>query len=183
MRKQVAAALFLTLSLLLLPQRGARASEVGQPAPALVIPLLDGQPFDLAAQRGKVVIVNFWATWCAPCREEMPALDAFYRRHRSEGIEMIGLSVDRERDRDAVRAAMRSFAYPAALVGDARTNDFPRPKLLPITYIVDAAGMLRAKMTPGQIAVTEQSLTATVLPLLPQTTQPRRGPSMDSAAR
>jgi cytochrome c biogenesis protein CcmG, thiol:disulfide interchange protein DsbE len=54
------------------------ASDVGQAAPALVVPELNGQLFDLRALRGKVVIVNFWATWCPPCREEMPALDSFY---------------------------------------------------------------------------------------------------------
>ncbi len=61
------------------------AVDVGQPAPALVAQELSGQTFDLAAQRGKVVVINFWATWCPPCRKEMPALDAFYRKYHSQG--------------------------------------------------------------------------------------------------
>src|ERR1700742_3004643 len=64
--------------------------EVGQPAPALVVQELNGQQFDLAAERGKVVMVNFWATWCPPCRKEMPMLNDFYQRYHSEGLELIG---------------------------------------------------------------------------------------------
>ena len=143
-------------------------SELGQPAPALVIEELNGNTFDLAAQRGKVTIVNFWATWCPPCRKEMPALDAFYRRYHAQGLEMIGLSADRPHDRSEVIKVMQSFSYPAAMVDDAKSDGFGDPSALPVTYVVDRNGVVRAKLTPDQTPVTEKSLSAAVLPLLPQ---------------
>ncbi|HEY6417672.1 MAG TPA: TlpA disulfide reductase family protein [Candidatus Binataceae bacterium] len=145
------------------------ATEVGQTAPALVVPELDGQAFDLSAQRGKVIVVNFWATWCPPCREEMPALDAFYRRYHGQGVEMIGLSADRPRDRSDVSKVMQSFSYPAAMLDDAKVNDFGTPDALPMTVVVDGNGVVRAKLTPDQKPVTEKSLSDVVLPLLQKT--------------
>jgi cytochrome c biogenesis protein CcmG, thiol:disulfide interchange protein DsbE len=144
------------------------STTVGDAAPALVVPELDGQTFDLSAQRGKVVIVNFWATWCPPCREEMPALDAFYRRYHGNGLELIGVSADRPHDRSDVTKVMQTLSYPAAMLDDATVNDFGPPNVLPVTFVVDGSGVLRAKFTPDQTPVTEKSLTDAVLPLLPQ---------------
>jgi cytochrome c biogenesis protein CcmG/thiol:disulfide interchange protein DsbE len=144
------------------------ATDVGQPAPALVVPELDGQAFDLSALRGKVVIVNFWATWCPPCREEMPTLDAFYRRYHGQGLEMIGVSADRSHDRSDVTKVMQSIGYPAAMLDDAKVNDFGTPNVLPMTVVVDRNGVVRAKLIPDRTPVTEKSLSAAVLPLLPQ---------------
>ena len=141
---------------------------VGNAAPALVVPELDGKAFDLSALHGKVVIVNFWATWCPPCRKEMPALDAFYRRYHGDGLEMIGVSTDRPHDRSDVIKAMQSLSYPVAIMDDATVNDFGTPDALPMTVIVDSDGVVRAKFTPDQTPVTEKSLSDTVLPLLPQ---------------
>jgi thiol-disulfide isomerase/thioredoxin len=144
------------------------AAEIGGAAPALVAPELDGGTFDLAAMRGKVVIVNFWASWCPPCRKEMPALNAFYERYHAQGLEMIGLSADRSRDESEVRKVMQSFSYPAAMLNDARSNGFSSPTELPVTYVVDADGVVRGKLTPNANAVTEATLDALVLPLLPK---------------
>lgn len=144
------------------------STTVGNPAPALDVPELDGQAFDLGALHGKVVIVNFWATWCPPCREEMPALDTFYRQHHGQGLEMIGLSTDRPRDRSDVTKVMQSYSYPAAMLDDAKVNDFGTPDALPMTVVVDGNGVVRAKLTPDQTPVTEKSLSDAVLPLLPQ---------------
>jgi cytochrome c biogenesis protein CcmG, thiol:disulfide interchange protein DsbE len=141
---------------------------LGRPAPALVIEELNGSTFDLVAQRGKVTIVNFWATWCPPCRKEMPTLDAFYRRYHFKGLEMIGLSADRPRDRSDVIKVMQSFSYPAAMLDDAKSDGFGDPSELPLTYVLDAQGVIRAKFTPDEKPLTEQSLAASVLSLLPQ---------------
>jgi peroxiredoxin len=144
------------------------SATVGNAAPALVVPELDGQIFDLSALHGEVVIVNFWATWCPPCRAEMPALDAFYRRYHGSGLEMIGVSSDRPHDRSDVTKVMQSLSYPAAMMDDAKVNDFGPPDVLPVTFVVDGSGVIRAKFTPDQTPVTEKSLTDAVLPILPQ---------------
>jgi cytochrome c biogenesis protein CcmG, thiol:disulfide interchange protein DsbE len=142
------------------------APDVGQPAPSLVVQELGGQTFDLSAARGKVVVVNFWATWCPPCREEMPALDTFYRRYHGHGLEMIGLSADRPHDQSDVTKVMQSFSYPAAMLDDAKVNDFGTPSALPETFIIDSNGIVRAKLTPDEKPVTEKSLADAVLPLM-----------------
>ncbi len=152
----------------------AHAVDVGQPAPALVVKELGGQTFNLAALRGKVVVVSFWAAWCPPCRKEMPALNAFYQQYHRKGLDVIGLSADRPRDRSDVIKAMQSFNYPAAMLDDAMVNGFGVPGALPTTYVIDARGNVRAKLTPEEKPVTEETLAAIVLPLLPERTATQR---------
>lgn len=145
------------------------AADVGQPAPQLVVKELSGQTFDLSAQRGKVVVVNFWATWCPPCRQEMPALDAFYRQYHGQGLEMIGLSSDRPHDRSDVIKVMQSLSYPAAMLDDVVTNDFGTPDQLPLTFVIDREGTVRAKFVPDDKPLSTEVLDASVKPLLEKT--------------
>ena len=146
----------------------AATDEVGQPAPRLVVKQLDGRDLDLAALRGTVVVLNFWATWCPPCRAEMPMLEMFYQRHAAEGMAVIGLSADDAHERKAVGRAMQGFTYPAALLVDAKTNGFGIPRALPVTYIIGPDGIIRARLLPSKRILTEQDLAAAVAPLLPR---------------
>jgi cytochrome c biogenesis protein CcmG/thiol:disulfide interchange protein DsbE len=142
---------------------------VGQPAPQLIVPQLDGHEFDLGKMRGKVVLVNVWATWCSPCRSEMPTLNAFYRRYHSRGLDLLGLSIDEPPAAAQVRQVMRQFSYPAALASAARVNGFGDPIAVPITYVIDAHGVIRAQLqAEGPKGVSPQALAQAVLPLLGQ---------------
>jgi cytochrome c biogenesis protein CcmG/thiol:disulfide interchange protein DsbE len=152
----------LGLGLQLLSAKAAPA--IDQPAPALVAAALDGQTFDLSKLRGKIVLVNFWATWCAPCRKEMPTLDAFYRHYHEQGLELIGVSVDFARDAAKMRKAAGTVAYPTAMATDISVNGFGPPEGVPITYVVDSEGVIRDKF----IAVPNKLLLDVVVPLLQQ---------------
>jgi cytochrome c biogenesis protein CcmG/thiol:disulfide interchange protein DsbE len=139
------------------------APEIGQPAPSLVVTTLGGETFDLAKLRGKVVLVHYWATWCAPCRVEMPTLDAFYKRHRGRGLEIIGISIDFARDVEKTRKMAATQSYPCALSGQISDNGFGPPEGVPVTYVIDAEGKVRDKF----IAIPRKLLNDVVLPLLP----------------
>jgi cytochrome c biogenesis protein CcmG, thiol:disulfide interchange protein DsbE len=143
--------------------RARAAPEMDQPAPPLIATALDGQTFDLAKLRGKVVLVNFWASWCVPCRREMPVLDAFYRRYREQGLELIGISVDFARDAAKMRKAAGAISYPTAIVNEMPVNGFGTPEGVPVTYVIDVEGVVRDKF----IATPNKLLHDVVIPLLP----------------
>src|SRR5215469_8863506 len=107
------------LALFLLWCGASIAATEGEAAPALRAKLLDGTTVSLAADSGKVVVVNMWATWCAPCREEMPALDAYYRAHRDEGLVLVALSMDDPKDEAKVREMTHGYSFPIGLARDA----------------------------------------------------------------
>lgn len=144
----------------------AAALEVGKPAPPIRAELLAGGSFDSKSQRGKVIVVNFWASWCRPCREEMPALDAYYRAHRAQGLEMIAISIEGPGDLGKVRKAMKGFGFPAALASSAQTEGYGQLWRIPITFVIDRRGLLRFDGFKHATALDLPALERIVTPLL-----------------
>jgi peroxiredoxin len=157
-------------------QAVAAELKVGVPAPEIQARLLDGGTrFSLSESRGKVVILNFWATWCTPCLAEMPALEAYYTRHKSEGLEILAISMDDPRNIAAVRAMASRFSFPVALKSEADFKGLGRIWRMPSTFVVDREGILRKNGSTGEAEVNLPLLESLVTPLLrqPRTTLQR----------
>ena len=121
----------------------AAALNQGQRAPEIGLRDLDGQPVRLAALRGKVVLVDFWASWCEPCREEMPFLNRLYREHRDDGLVVIGVSVDR-RERNVGRFLRRTrVSFPIVHDADQAVVGRYSPPTMPSSYLIDRRGIVR----------------------------------------
>jgi thiol-disulfide isomerase/thioredoxin len=138
---------------LLLP--AARAGEVGDVAKLKTV-LLDGKPVSLAQLKGKVVMVNFWATWCPTCRAEMPQWQKFYDAHKAQGFELIALSIDEDEKELRSVAKERAFTFPIAWRYDDKTDDnFGDVIATPTLYVVDKDGKVawtkRGRMTYAQL--------------------------------
>jgi thiol-disulfide isomerase/thioredoxin len=140
---------------------------VGQPAPLLHARTFSGEVIDLATLRGKVVVLNFWASWCGPCRSEMPALDALSRDYRDRGVVVIGLSADDRHERKDALAAARGVSYLTGMLAEASTNGFGDPQVLPLTYIIGADGSLAAILAANRGPLSAAQLRAAVDARLP----------------
>jgi cytochrome c biogenesis protein CcmG/thiol:disulfide interchange protein DsbE len=160
-----ALALALALGWLLLGAANARAGgppALGEAAPPLLARAFSGATLDLAALRGQVVVLNFWASWCVPCREEMPLLDALSSEYRDRGVVVAGLSADDRHDRKDAVAAARSVSYFTGLLSEAPSNGFGLPQVLPLTYIITRTGTVSAVLSANRGALSTAQLHAAV---------------------
>ena len=137
--------------------------EIGAPVPAYATVSLDGDSVSLAGQKGKVVLLNVWATWCHPCRDEIPELRAIHARYRDRGLELIGVSVDTDGTDDAIRSFMKDFqmTFPVWRDPDERITTQFLAVGVPATFLIDKAGILRWRKT-GPIAPNDTSLMAAI---------------------
>jgi peroxiredoxin len=134
--------------------------EVGSPGPAYSARSMTGDSVSLAGLRGKVVLLNAWATWCGPCRKEIPELRAIHDTYRARGLELVGVSVDADGSDQAIQDFVREFKMDYTIwrdPGEIVTATFRLPGL-PATFLFDKQGVIRWKATgvvePGDTSLT-----------------------------
>lgn len=116
----------------------------GDQAPDFTLPLLDGGQASLADQRGKVVLLNVWATWCAPCRTEMPYMERMYQSLQGQPFEILAVSID-DRGAEDVGPFVRELGltFPILLDPDKQIESLYRTSRVPESFIIDKNGVVR----------------------------------------
>jgi cytochrome c biogenesis protein CcmG/thiol:disulfide interchange protein DsbE len=128
--------------------------------------LLTGQAFSTDELKGKVVLINFWASWCGPCRTEMPEIEAYYRQHRAQGLEVLAMSMDELADEGKVREAVKPFTFPVAMFKSAQLSGFGRIWRMPVSAVMDRQGRLVKQDWFIQPKLDAAALDAVIKPLL-----------------
>jgi peroxiredoxin len=144
----------------------AAGAVAGLAAPDFSLLTSDGRTITLSDLRGQAVIVNFWATWCPPCLEEMPTLQEVYEAYRDEGLVVLAINQDEPADRVARFAQQHGLTFPLLLDAEFNVTDRYQVGLLPSTFFVDRAGVVYEVIFGGPL--TRASLEARVAKLLEQ---------------
>lgn len=120
--------------------------KTSSPAPDFALTDLKGNVLSLSGFKDKIIFLNFWATWCAPCRQEIPDFVAAYEQLKEKGLVIIGVSVDRT-STDVLRSFVEKFkmTYPIAFATKKIIDDYQPGRFIPTTIIIDKAGKIRHK--------------------------------------
>jgi cytochrome c biogenesis protein CcmG/thiol:disulfide interchange protein DsbE len=149
------------------PPTGTPTEEPG-PIIDFTVQDLSGQSVRLSDYRGKVVLVNFWATWCSPCKEEMPILEEYYLEHRDQGFTLVGVNVSDRPDDVAAFVEEADYTFPIWLDPPGNVLIDLRVNGLPASLLVDTEGRLRQKWVGP---LTPETLGNEISPLLPPPTK------------
>jgi peroxiredoxin len=139
------AAAAIVFAVLLLSEPTPDPIRPGQMAPGFELPLLDGGSISLAKLRGRVVVLNFWATWCKPCEDEMPAMQRLHAALAGPGFELVAVSVDASRDEVAKYRDRLGLTFPIALDPGKRVSDAYQSYRYPESYLIDREGRILSR--------------------------------------
>jgi len=170
-RPQVAAVRALPLALLVFAAcattgggggGGASSNQVGAPLPAIKVDSLAGKKIDVASYRGRVLLLDVWASWCGPCKQELPMLDEMARRLKHQGIDVLAVSVDQERANvDKFLKGRGRWSLTIAHDPDGLIAERLQPDKMPTSYVIDRSGIVRyvnAGFVPDDAATIEKRL-------------------------
>lgn len=122
-------------------------AQTGQRAPELVLRDIDGRRFSLSKNKGKVILLNFWATWCPPCRAEMPDLIRWQRRYGKRGLQVVGVTYPPNNLKQIRKFVQRiRVNYPIVIGTTEAKSQFMRLQTLPITIVIDRDLVIREKI-------------------------------------
>lgn len=139
-RRVIALAALLALAL---PMSVFSADLVGQPAPDFALRSMSGAAVRLSEHLGEVVVINFWATWCGPCRQEMPLLDEIYGKYRRVGMVLLSVNIDEDAQPADEMARTLRVSYPVLFDARKEVSRAYQVNALPVTVLVDRAGIVR----------------------------------------
>ena len=133
------------------PQTGVRPAFA---APDFTLDTLDGGQLTLSEKRGQPIMLNFWASWCLPCRAEMPAIERVFQRHRGDGLVVIGLNATSQDSEAAARLFVEQFGltFPIALDRDGTAAVSYQLTGLPTTFFIDRRGIVRKVLIGGPMS-------------------------------
>jgi peroxiredoxin len=156
---------FLFFTLLACCLNASAAVALATAAPDFTLRSSNGPNLRLQEQRGRVVMVNFWATWCGPCRQEMPQLSRLYDKYRSAGFTLLGVSVDDDARHASDVASRLGLNFPVLLDSDKAVSKAYDLSTMPTTYLIDRDGRVRY-IHKGYVAGTEEAYEREIRELL-----------------
>jgi thiol-disulfide isomerase/thioredoxin len=121
----------------------AAADIVGKPAPDFALRSMQGPSMRLSEHLGEVVVINFWATWCGPCRQEMPLLDALYGKYKQAGLALLSVNIDEKVEPAIEMAQTLKVSYPVLFDARKEVSRAFDVGAMPVTVLVDRAGVVR----------------------------------------
>jgi thiol-disulfide isomerase/thioredoxin len=141
---------------------GDTGRQTGSPAPEIRVEAMTGKPLSLSDYRGKVVLLDVWASWCGPCKQELPMLDDLARRLKDDGVVVLAVSIDQERANVTKFLKSRPrWALTIAHDPKGEVADRLAPEKMPTSYVIDRAGLIRyvnSGFVPSDAAVIERRL-------------------------
>lgn len=134
-------------------------------APGFVLKNMDGEHVSLTALRGKVILLNFWATWCRPCKEEMPAFEKLYVKYKDRGFVVLAVSINRSKASIEDFLEDMDLSYPILMDDDSKVLKLYKVYSIPTTFLIDKTGFI-VKKYHGQEDWTSLAITSSIEELL-----------------